>query len=95
MKRRLLTLVAAAVSLLAIAEARTITTYVFGSGTAQEDDRDAAVGEAAGQATQQANNSCMGMVVAVEKTGTTCFGGGDNPYTCLVFVKAACQIQVR
>ena len=95
MKKRLLAVVAVAASLLAVAEARTITTWVFGSGTAQEDDRDAAVSEATDQATQQANNTCMGMVVTVEKTGTTCFGGGDNPYTCLVFVKAACQIQVR
>lgn len=55
MKKRLLIIVAAAASLLAVAEARTITTWVFGSATAQEDDRDAAVSEATDQATQQAN----------------------------------------
>jgi hypothetical protein len=95
MKKRLLTIVAVAASLMAVAEARTITTWVFGSATAQEDDRDSAVSEATDQATQQANAICTGTVVAREKTGTTCFGGGDSPYTCMVFVKAACQIQVR
>lgn len=95
MKKRLLTIVAVAASLIAVAEGRTITTWVFGGGTAQEDDRDTAVSEATDQATQQANAICIGTVVTVEKTGTSCFGGGDSPYTCMVFVKAACQIQVR
>jgi hypothetical protein len=95
MKKRLLTIVALAASVIGVAEARTITTYVFGSGTAQEGDRDSAVSEATDNATQSANAICIGTVVNVEKTGTTCFGGGDNPYTCMVFVKATCQIQVR
>jgi hypothetical protein len=95
MKKRLLTIVALAASLMAAAEAKTITTWVFGGGTAQEDDRDAAMSEATDQATQEANATCIGTVVAVEKTGSTCFGGGDSPYTCMVFVKAACQIQVH
>jgi hypothetical protein len=95
MKKRMLAIVALAVSVFSIAEARTITLWVFGSGTAQEDDRDAAVNEATDNATQQANAMCIGTVVNVEKTGTTCFGGGDTPYNCMVFVKAACQAQVR
>lgn len=95
MKKRLLTIVALAASVVGLAEARTMTMWVFGSGTAQEDDRDSAMSEATDNATQQANAVCIGTVVNVEKTGNTCFGGGDNPYTCMVFVKAACQVQVR
>ena len=92
MKKRMLTIICLAASVFAVAEAATITIWTFGGGTAQEDDRDAAVSEALDQATQQANAACMGTVVNVEKTGTTCFGGGDSPYTCTVFVKAACKI---
>jgi len=95
MKKRMLALVVLMVSVFTVAEARTITMWLFGSGTAQEDDRDAAVNEATDNATQQVNAMCVGTVVDVEKTGTTCFGGGDTPYTCMVFVKAACQAQVR
>ena len=95
MKKRILTMVALVASAIGVAEARPITLWVFGSGSAQEDDRDSAVAEATDSAAQQANALCTGMVVNVEKTGTMCFGGGDNPYNCMVFVKAACQIQVR
>jgi hypothetical protein len=95
MKKRILTIVALAASVIGSAEARTINMWVFGSGTAQEDERESAVDEATDNATQQANAVCVGTVVDVVKTGTTCFGGGDNPYTCMVFVKAACQIQAR
>jgi len=95
MKKRMLALVVLVVSAFSVAEARTITIWLFGSGTAQEDDRDAAVNEASDNATQQVNAMCVGTVVDVEKTGTTCVGGGDMPYSCMVFVKAACQAQVR
>jgi hypothetical protein len=95
MKKRLLTLVVLAASVVGVAEAKTITTWVFGGGTAQEDDRDSAVSEATDSANQQVNAICIGTVVNVEKTGTSCFGGGDNPYTCMVFVKAACQLEVK
>jgi hypothetical protein len=95
MKKKLITMVVLAASLIGVVEARTATVWVFGSGSAQEDDRDSAASDAADYATQQANALCTGEVVNVEKTGTTCFGGGDSPYNCLVFVKAACQIQVR
>ena len=95
MKKRMLTIVALVASVVGTAEARTFNMWVFGSGTAQSDDRESAVSEATDNATQQANAVCIGTVVDVVKTGTTCFGGGDNPYTCMVFVKAACQVQSR
>lgn len=95
MKKRILALVILVMSAFTIAEARTITIWLFGSGSAQEDDRDTAVNEATDNATQQVNAMCVGTVVDVEKTATTCFGGGDTSYNCLVFVKAACQAQVR
>jgi len=92
MKRKILTMVALAASVIGIAEARTITIWVNGSGMATEGDRDSAVSEASDNATQQANAICTGTVVNVEKTSTLCFGGDGNPYVCTVFVKAACQI---
>lgn len=92
MKKRMLTIICLAASLMAVAEAAGITIWTFGGGTAQEADRASAVSEATDQATQQANAVCTGTVVNVETTGTTCFGGGDSPYTCTVFVKAACRI---
>ena len=95
MKKRMLTIVALAASVIGVAQARTINMWVFGSGTATEDDRGSAVSEATDNAVEQANAICIGTVVNVEKTGTTCFGGGDSPYTCMVFVKAACQVQTR
>lgn len=95
MRKRILTIVALAASIIGVAEARTITIWVSGGGTASESDRDSAVSEATESATEQANAICTGTVVDVEKTGTLCFGGGDNPYVCTVFVKAACQITAR
>jgi len=96
MKKRILTVVALAASFIGAAEARNITIWVTGSGTATESDRGSAVDEATEQASEQANAICIGTVVNVERTGTTCFGGDDdNPYTCMVFVKAACQLQGR
>ena len=95
MKKSILTLVALAASVIGIAEARTITFWVSASGMATEGDRDSAVSEASDNAAQQANAICTGTVTTVEKTSTLCFGGGDNPYVCTVFVKAACQAQVK
>lgn len=92
MKKRILTMVALAASVIGIAEARTITIWVNGGGVATESDRDSAVSEATDSATQEANAICTGTVTTVEKTSTLCFGGDDNPYVCTVFVKAACQI---
>jgi hypothetical protein len=49
MKQRLLATIPLAVSLMAVAETRTIATWVFGFGIAREDDRDAAVSQGAEQ----------------------------------------------
>ena len=95
MKKQIITMAALIASVIGVAEARPMTLWVFGSGTAQGDDRMSAISDATDTATQQANAACFGTVVDVVKTGTTCFGGGDNPYTCMVFVKAACQLQTR
>jgi hypothetical protein len=95
MKKRILTIVALGASIIGIAEARTFNFWVNGSGMATESDRDSAVSEASDNATQQVNAICPGTVTTVEKTGTMCLGGGDNPYVCTVFVKANCQTQVK
>ncbi len=93
MKKRILTIAALLSLTIGIAEAKIFIYWVTGSGTAQENDRSAAVSEATDTATQQANAICTGEVGTVETTGTSCFGGGDNnPYTCLVFVKAECRV---
>ncbi len=92
MKKHILTIAALLASTIGIAGARELTLWVSGSGTAQESDRASAVSEATDTATQQANAVCIGEVVNVEPTGTSCFGGGDSPYTCMVFVKAECRI---
>jgi len=91
MKKSILAVVLA--STIGIAGAKELTLWVNGSGTAQESDRSSAVSEATQAATEQANATCIGEVVNVEPTGTSCFGGDDNnPYTCMVFVKAQCRI---
>lgn len=92
MKKSILTAAVLLASTIGIANAREITMWVSGSGTAQESDRASAVSEARETATEQANAVCIGEVVNVEPTGTSCFGGGDSPYTCMVFVKAECRI---
>lgn len=48
MKKSILTIAALLASTVGIAEARDITIWVSGGGTAQESDRDAAVSEARG-----------------------------------------------
>jgi len=95
MKKRILALTIAALSVIGIAEARFTTYWVFGSGTAQDEDRQSAISQAYDQATESANATCIGSVVEVERTGTSCLGGGDSPFTCVVFVKAACQVHTR
>jgi hypothetical protein len=93
MKKQILTIAALVASIVGVAEARELTLWVTGSGSAQESDRASAVSEATEAATEQANAVCIGEVVMVEPTGTSCLGGdGDVPYTCLVFVKAECHI---
>jgi hypothetical protein len=93
MKKYILTIAALLASTIGVAGARELTLWVSGSGTAQESDRASAVSEATDQATQMANATCIGEVVNVEPTGTSCFGGdNDSPYTCMVFVKAECRI---
>ena len=96
MKKNILTIAALLASIVAVGEARSITMWVTGSGTAQERDRQSAVNQATDTTTEQANAVCIGEVVRVEKTGTSCFGGdGDSPYTCMVFVKAECRLHTR
>ena len=96
MKKQVLTIAVLAASIIGVAEAGNITMWVTGSGTAQERDRQSAVSQASDTATEQANAVCIGEVVRVERTGTSCLGGdGDSPYTCMVFVKAECRIHTR
>jgi len=95
MKRHILTFAALLSFTIGIAQARDITLWVTGSGTAQEADQASAVSEATQAATEQANAICIGVVEVVEPTGTSCFGGGDSPYSCVVVVKAECQIHTR
>jgi hypothetical protein len=96
MKKRMIATAVLAASLMGVAEARIMTFFVNGSGMATESDRDTAVSEATDNATQQANAICTGVVTNVEKTGTMCVGGTDDiPYVCTVFVKAACQVNVK
>jgi len=93
MKKHILTIAALLASVVGIGEAKELTLWVTGGGTAQESDRASAGSEATESATEQANELCIGEVVRVDTTGTSCLGGdGDNPYTCMVFVKAECLI---
>jgi hypothetical protein len=84
----------------AIAQTRTITIYVSGSGSASESDRQQAMDEATQQAQNWANSSCIGIVVNTNTTSQSCVKLGsedqnDVSYTCMVTVKAACQIESR
>jgi hypothetical protein len=79
---------------------RTVTTYTSGSGSATESDRGQAMDEATEQAQNWANSSCMGTVTNTNTTSSSCVKLGSNDqnnvtYTCMVAVKATCEIQYR
>jgi hypothetical protein len=67
MKQRLMATIPMAVSLMAVAETRTMATWVFGFGIAREDERDAAVSQETEQAVPQANAVRSGSAVEMEK----------------------------
>ena len=72
--------------------------WLFGNGSATENDRASADSEALDQATDQVNSACVGDVEAVVKTGDSCVstGGEDTPsFTCTVIVKGKCLINKR
>src|SRR5579875_2470647 len=82
------------------AQTRTMTTYDSGSGSASEPDRQQAMDEATQQAQNWANSSCIGMVVNTKTTSQNCLklgseDDGNVTYTCMVVVKAECQIEYR
>jgi len=80
MKKSILTIAVLLASTIGVAGAKELTLWVTGGGTAQESDRASAVSEATEAATEQANALCIGEVVNVEPTGTSCLGGdGDSP----------------
>jgi hypothetical protein len=79
---------------------RTVTTYTNGSGSATESDRGQAMDEATEQAQNWANSSCMGTVTNTNTTSSSCIKLGSDDennvtYTCMVAVKATCEIQYR
>jgi hypothetical protein len=92
MGKKLLVMLGMAVSVIGIAEARPFFMTVLGTGVMQASDRDSAASQAADIAMQNANNGCAGTVVRAIKAPPSCFGGGDDPYTCTVIVTATCQI---
>jgi hypothetical protein len=92
MRKMILTLTVVVASVIGIAEAKPIFLTVLGTGVIQDDDQDSAARQAADAALQNAVDSCAGTVVQTIKIPPICFGGGDNPYTCTVVVKATCKI---
>jgi hypothetical protein len=95
-KHKMLTAVAIAIlSAVCLLEAREARFWVFGSGTAQDDDKNSALSQASDAANDQINAECVGRVTSVERTGASCLGGSDGvPYTCLVFAKGLCEVHV-
>ena len=87
-------------SAISLAQMRTITTYVTGSGSATESDRGQALDEATQQAQNWANSTCMGTVTNTNTTSQNCIKLGSEDennlsYTCMVTVKATCQVEYR
>lgn len=87
-------------SLLAMAQQRTVTTYVTGSATATEPDQQQATNEAQQQATYNANNVCIGTVTNTSITSSNCIHLGNDDqgtgtYTCMATVRATCEIPYR
>jgi hypothetical protein len=81
-------------------QTKTITTYVFGNGSASEPDRSQSMDEATQQAQNWANSTCMGTVTSSNTTSSSCIKTGSDDennvnYTCMVTVKAACEIEYR
>jgi hypothetical protein len=79
---------------------KTLTTYTTGSGSATESDRGQAMDEATEQAQNWANSTCMGTVTATNTTSSSCIKLGSDDennvtYTCMVTVKATCEIEYR
>ena len=94
MRKTILAITALAVSLIAMAEAAPVRFWVFGSGSAQDPDKQSATSQAYDSAVDQANAICTGTVVQVERTSAFCLGGSDDsPFTCMVTVKALCQVR--
>lgn len=98
MRKKLLVL-SAVLSAVTLAGALTVRVWVFGSGSSTESDRGSAISEAVDQATQQANATCVGVVVTSETTGSFCTSSSDDDgntqYSCTAMVKALCEIQGR
>lgn len=94
--RKKLLVISAVLSAVTLAGAMTVQVWVFGSGSASESDRGSAMSEAVDQATQQANATCVGMVVTTETTGSFCTtssdGDGNTQYSCTAMVKSLCQV---
>ena len=81
-------------------QTRTMTTFITGSGSATESDRGSAIDEATQTAQNWANSTCIGTVVAVNTTSSNCIklgsdADGTTSFTCMVFVKATCEIPFR
>lgn len=94
MRKKILVTSILAISAVGIAEAASVRIWLFGAGTAQDRDRQSAISQAYDQAVDQTNAACTGAVVNVARTGATCFGGDDDsPQTCVVTVKALCQVR--
>jgi hypothetical protein len=79
---------------------RTMTTYTNGSGSATESDRQSAMDEATETAQNWANSTCIGTVTNTNTTSSSCIKLGSDEdnnvtYTCMVTVKATCEIQYR
>jgi hypothetical protein len=93
MRKNILAMLVAAISMIGIAEARPVFITVLGTGVVQDTDRQSAVDQASDAAMGNANASCAGTIVKAVKAPPLCFGGSDdNPYTCTVIVTATCQI---
>ncbi len=87
-------------STMAIAQEKTMTTYTTGSGSATESDRQSAMDEATQTAQNWANSTCIGTVTTTNTTSANCIKLGSDDqnnvtYTCMVTVKATCEIQYR
>jgi hypothetical protein len=95
MRKKILAIAIIAGSVIGMAYAAPYRFWVFGSGSARDTDKQSAISQAYDAAVDQTNGACSGVVVRVERTSATCFGGGgdDSPYNCLVTVKGLCQLR--
>ena len=111
MNTRTMTSIGAKVCAAAILAAAAVTAahgrefrfFVSGNGSAQSPDREAALDEAYGRASEQARLFCAGGNGQVhhdriDRTGSNCVrvgSGDDTLYSCMVFVRADCASRVR